>query len=144
MLDSNIFSGPIGRPWAVYLPFPRRHRYLVGIIQAGRGFGIRKTDGHRHALSGYTWMRTNRGPQKSWLTHIGKGDEQGCECGHPIQDGDHITFECPRFRKERRELLGPRRTWEALDKPNWRKDEGDDSYWDTIEAFFDLIYSEFS
>jgi len=64
--------------------------------------------------------------------------------GHPTQDGDHITFECPGLRKERKDLLGPRKTWEELDTPNWRKDEGDDSHWDTIEAFFDFIHSEFS
>jgi len=28
--------------------------------------------------------------------------------------------------------------------PNWREDGGDGSHWDTIEAFFDHIYSEFS
>jgi len=27
------------------------------------GFGKRRSEWHRHALSGYTWMRTNKGPQ---------------------------------------------------------------------------------
>jgi len=103
------------------------------ISKAGRaawryspGFGKRRTDWHRHALSGYTWMRTNRGPYKSWLHHIGKATEPGCDCGHSSQDGDHIVFSCPRLARERKDLLGPRKTWEELDDPNWRKDEGDD------------------
>jgi len=37
-------------------------------------------------------------------------------------------------------LLRGKRTWEDLDKPDWRK-EGDDSY-DAIESFFDYLYFE--
>jgi len=33
--------------------------------------------------------------------------------------------------------------WEELDTPNWRKEEEDDSPWDTIEAFFVAISPEF-
>jgi len=39
--------------------------------------------------------------------------------------------------------LDTRMSWEELDDPNWRTDEGDDSHWDTIEALFDPIYTEF-
>jgi len=67
-----------------------------------------------------------------------------CQCGHHTQDGSHIVFHCPRFLKERRDLLVCPKTWEELDEPNWRKDEGDDSHWDTIESFFDFLYNEFS
>lgn len=88
-------------------------------------------------------MRTNRGLQKSWLHYIGKAADAGCRCGHPQQDGSHIVFSCPRLDRLRRDLLGPRKTWEELDTPNWRKGEGDDSHWVTIEAFFDHIFSEF-
>jgi len=86
----------------------------------------------RHALSACTWMRTNRGLQKSWLRRLGKADSEECPCSHPRQDGHHLTFICPRFKNTGRNLLGPRRSWEELDKPNWRKEEGDDSHWDTI------------
>jgi len=34
------------------------------------------------------------------------------------------------------------KSWEEIDAPNWRKEEGDDSYGDTIEAFL-FIYSQF-
>jgi len=84
------------------------------------------------------------GPTESWLAHIHKVENAVCQCGHPVQDGHHIVFACPRFRKERRDLLGVLSSWEDLDEPNWRKDKGDDSHWDTIEAFFDCIWSEFS
>jgi len=92
------------------------------------------TDWHRHALSGYTWMRTNRGPPKSWLHYLGKAEDTGCPCGHPSQEGDHIVFSCTKFYRQRKALLGPRKSWQELDEPNWRKDEGDDSHWDTVEA----------
>lgn len=82
------------------------------------GSGKRRTDWHRHAFSAYTWTRTNRGPQKSWLAHMGKATDGGCQCGHPIQDGGHVVFDCPRFQRARRDLLGPRKTWESLDEPN--------------------------
>ena len=50
----------------------------------------------------------------------------------------------PQARQTERDLLGPRKTWGELDAPNWRKGEGGNSHWDTIEAFFDHIYTEFS
>jgi len=68
--------------------------------------------------------------------------DPSCQCGFPFQDGEHLTLSCPLFAKERRNLLGTRATWEELDKPNWRKDEGDDSPWDNIEAWFDFLYQE--
>jgi len=78
-----------------------------------KGFGKRRTDWHRHALSTYTWMRTNRGPQKSWLHRLGKVADTECPCGHPVQDGDHLVFHCDSLNSQRRDLLGARRTWEA-------------------------------
>jgi len=108
------------------------------------GFGKRKTDMHRHALSGYTWIKTNRSPQKSWLHHIGKAEDPTCPCGHTPQDGAHILFDCPRLGTLRGQLLGTRKTWEELDDPIWRKEEGDDSHWDAVEAFFDHIYAAFT
>jgi len=88
-------------------------------------------------------MMTIRGPRKSWLHHIGKAEEPNCSCGHTHQDGEHITFNCPRFSTIRKKLLGSRKTWEELDDPLWRKEEGDDSHWDAVEAFFYHIYPEF-
>lgn len=32
-----------------------------------KGFGVRRTEWNRQALSAYSWMRTDRGPQKEWL-----------------------------------------------------------------------------
>jgi len=74
------------------------------------GYGQRRVNWDRHALSAYTRLRTDKGPQKKWLRHIGKADSPDCACGHSVEDGRHITFECPRFRSWRDEYLGERRT----------------------------------
>jgi len=102
------------------------------------GFGKRRTDFHKHALSAYTWYRTERGPQKAWLHHISRIDDPSCPCGHSKQTGEHIVFHCPIHHEIRERLLGPRKSWESLDDPVWIK-EGDDSY-DAIESFFDYLY----
>ena len=104
-----------------------------------KGFGLRRSDWHRKAPSAYTWMRTDKGPQKSWLHHLGKAQDKTCPCGHQVQDGAHLTFHCPRWAQQRRELLGHRRTWEELHNPMWKK-EGDEEPYDTIELFFHLLF----
>jgi len=102
------------------------------------GFGTRRTDWHKHALSTYSWYRSERGPQKAWLHHIRKVDDPACPCGHPKQIGEHIVFHCPNHNSTRSRLLGGKKTWEYIDKPDWGK-EGDDSY-DAIEGFLDYLY----
>jgi len=74
------------------------------------GFGIRRTDWHRHARNTYTWYRCERGPQKAWLYHIRKADDPSCPCGHPNQTGEHITFHCPLHDTIRRRLLRGKKT----------------------------------
>jgi len=32
-----------------------------------RGYGVRRTEWGKRALSAYTWCRTDRGPQRSWM-----------------------------------------------------------------------------
>ncbi|KAF8427058.1 hypothetical protein EV426DRAFT_686704 [Tirmania nivea] len=54
------------------------------------GFGVNRCLWHRHALSDYTWLRTNRGPQNYWLHFIRKVDSPACpNCDHPSEDGYH-------------------------------------------------------
>lgn len=108
-----------------------------------QGFGQQISDWHRQALSAYTWLRTDRGPQNHWLLHIGKADSLACTCGHLNENGYHITFECPKYRTQRRELLGSKATWEEIDAPDWRK-EGDGEGYSAIEAFFSYLHSEIS
>ncbi|KAF8422185.1 hypothetical protein EV426DRAFT_706332 [Tirmania nivea] len=46
------------------------------------GYGKRRCEWDRRALSAYTWMRTDRGPHKSWLHRIGKAADTECRgCG---------------------------------------------------------------
>ncbi|KAF8451403.1 hypothetical protein BGX38DRAFT_1269417 [Terfezia claveryi] len=101
------------------------------------GYGIRRVDWNRHALSAYTWLRTNRGPQKSLLHHIGKAESAECACGYPSETGEHIVFRCPRFDWSRRALLGEKSSWEELDKPDWRKEE--EETYEATEAFFGFL-----
>jgi len=105
------------------------------------GFGKRRTDWHRHALSAYTWLRTERGPQKAWLFQIRKSQDPSCPCGHPIQTGDHITFHCPLHQSARNRYIRSRKSWPELDDPVWVK-EGDEEAFDAIESFFDYLYHE--
>jgi len=52
-----------------------------------KGFGQRRSNWHRKACSAYTWLRTGRGPQKSWLHRIWKAADMVCPCGHPVKNG---------------------------------------------------------
>jgi len=75
----------------------------------------------------YTWTRTNKGPQKSWLHHIGKTEDPSCACGHPTQDGDILVFHCPLMAPQRAQLLPlDISTWETLDDPHWIAEAGGD------------------
>lgn len=97
------------------------------------GFGVRRPEWNRHAMSAYTWLRTDKGPQKHWLHK-----SSTCQCGHHTQDGRHITFDCPNFR-DQRAALGSIKDWEDLDRPIWiQEEEGDD--WDAVEARFGFLY----
>lgn len=53
----------------------------------------RRVEWSRQALSAYSWMRCDRGPQKSWLHHVGKSDTTECGCGHPLENAHHIVWD---------------------------------------------------
>lgn len=65
------------------------------------GFGIRRCEWNRQVLSAYTWFRMDRGPQKYWLYRTGKADSSFCQCGHHMENGFHIVFECPLYHTYR-------------------------------------------
>jgi len=90
----------------------------------GKGFGNRRSHWYRQAVSPYTWVRTDGGPQKDWLHRIGKATDPLCPCGHTSEDGYHLTFVCLRFKKERAELLGNATRWEDIDAPVWSRRGG--------------------
>jgi len=109
------------------------------------GFGKRRTDWGKHALAAYTWTRTEKGPQRSWLHRIGKANDPACHCGHPTQDGTHLVFHCPRLSTERANLLPPdAHSWEELDDPHWVTEEGGEGgkkeKFEGIEDFFQKLY----
>ncbi|KAF8417691.1 hypothetical protein EV426DRAFT_681953 [Tirmania nivea] len=105
------------------------------------GFGANRCLWHKHALSAYTWLRTNRGPQNYWLHFIRKVDSPSCSnCDHPSEDGHHIAFDCPKHHQQRQEFVGNARTWEDLDTPIWRREEGEEEEWDAVEAYFAYLY----
>ncbi|KAF8416114.1 hypothetical protein EV426DRAFT_702411 [Tirmania nivea] len=47
-------------------------------------------------------------------------------CDAPQEDGHHVTFTCPYYAQQRRELIGEATTWEVLDTPIWKKGEGEE------------------
>ena len=96
----------------------------------------------RKALTAYTGMRTNRGPQREWLHRIRKADSPLCDCG-AIQSGDHITFDCPEHQPARAALLGPiAHTWESLDAPRYNpeEEEEEEDKTDLVEEFYSYIF----
>lgn len=102
---------------------------------------------NRRALSAYTWMRTNKGPQRQWLHHIRKIDSPNCDCSDTPQSGDHVVFSCPLHRIARRALLGPGdHSWESLDHPRYDPEETDDDgeRTDLVEEFFSYIFAHFT
>jgi len=91
-----------------------------------KSFGTQQITWGNRTLSPYTWCRTNKGLQLSWLHKIRKSQDNLCpECGQE-KTGEHIAFNCPAHAEERRKL-GDIRTWNDLSKPIWRG-EGRDRY----------------
>lgn len=112
--------------------------------QPGYGMG-RGTNYRRQALSAYTWMRTNKVPQRSWLLKLGKADGSYCtHCDHHTQDGTHLVFHCPALDTDRRHYIGGRQSdsWEALDLPLLiLNEEEENEYIDGTEQFFFSLFS---
>lgn len=111
----------------------------------GYGRGTR-TQWQRKALTAYTWFRANRGPQRQWLHKLGKADTGLCDCGQ-VPIGDHIVWDCPRFRRERNTYIQDRKVWAELDDPTRfrpggvRRDEaGEDQ---GGQRFFDFLFTQF-
>lgn len=111
------------------------------VARTEAGFGKQRCQWNRHSRSAYTWTRTERGPQKQWLNHIGKSESPTCTCGEN-ESRHHLVFCCPRFATTRAEFLKGRSTWEELDEPVWMKEgEGEDAeYFEGTEEFFGHHY----
>lgn len=97
----------------------------------------------RPALSTYTLMQTERGPQRNWLHYIaiGKAEDPSRPCdGTTRQTGAQITLSCPLHQRQRARLLQGGNTWEELDTP---KDLRVDInvYKDGVRIFFSYLFS---
>lgn len=100
------------------------------------------TEWNRQACSAYTWMRTNKGPQKQWLHRIGRADDPYCPCHHEtIQSAEHITFACQLHARARRTLIGERQSWEDLGVPRWIE-TGPNERMDGVEEFFSYLFHQ--
>ena len=113
--------------------------------RSATSFSIRRTEWGKHALAAYTWTRTNRGPQRAWLHHIGKTNDPSCTSGHVTQDGNHLVFHCPLTAPSRARLRPTRaNAWEELDDPHWVTEAGgegsEQKKVEGIEAFFQDRY----
>jgi len=92
---------------------PRSHGYGARSTSRGttaeteKGYGIGCTEWDKHALSAYTWMRTNPGHQRNWLYHVGKSENARClHYGCPLENAHHLTFDCPKSHITRRAMFG--------------------------------------
>ena len=90
-------------------------------------------------------MRTNKGPQRQWLFHVGKTDDPFCPCNPDItiQSGDHITFSCPLQSQARQSLIADRSTWTSLDSPRWIETSPKGKKEDGVELFFSHLFTQF-
>lgn len=116
-------TNPISPLKGAYARSAKRYGKVIGPNQARHW--------HGQALSAYTWMRCDKGPQRWWLHHLGKAGGPDCPCGHHRQDGHHITFTCPIHESERRRLIRARTydTWESLDHEFLIKDRDGGQEW---------------
>ena len=106
-------------------------------------FGITQINYSYKALAAYTWLRTDRGPQRSWLHKIGKADTPNCpRCQYHTDSGQHITFECPTWDTLRQSLIGQRKQWADLDQAIWIK-QGPDTkdIFDGGEEWFSHLFT---
>ncbi|RPB27262.1 hypothetical protein L211DRAFT_866125 [Terfezia boudieri ATCC MYA-4762] len=95
---------------------------LCSKARTAPSFGVRRPEWNCCALSAYTWPRTDRGPQKYWLSQNWQSRAaESSSCPH-TQDGQHITFVCPVYN-DQRSALGGIKDWEDLDRPIWIKEE---------------------
>ncbi|KAF8427051.1 hypothetical protein EV426DRAFT_707313 [Tirmania nivea] len=46
----------------------------------------------------------------------------------------------PHYHQQRQEFIGDARTWEDLDTPIWKKEEGEEEEWGAVEAYFAYLY----
>lgn len=103
-------------------------RAVTRLLETRRGYGARRCE----------WDRTDKGPQKSWLHHIGKSE--GMRLRSPGRGFSTHQVRMPRFGRVRTLLLGNRNTWAELHKMDWRK-EGEESF-EATDAFFSYLYHE--
>ena len=139
--------GPIsGAPtYATYQGLRAHGKAIRKQLRAQPSFGMGcRPLWNRRALSAYTWMRTNKGPQLEWLHRIHKAQSPLCPCG-AVQNGDHITFHRPRHQVARLALLGTaEHTWETLDNPRYGPDDEEEEKTDLVEESFSYIFAHFS
>ena len=115
-------------------------------LRSQKGFLLeRAVNWRRHAISAYTWMRTNKGPHRQWLHHVRRADDPYCQCGpsNVIQSGEHITFQCTMHSQARHTLLAGRQSWHELDSPRWIKTgQKDEEKEDGVELFFLYLFHQ--
>ena len=97
---------------------------------------------HQQAVSAYTWMTTNKGPQRQWLYQLRKCASCTCQYDdNQIQSGDHVTFPCQLHAQARNALICGRQSWEDLDTLNWIN-TGPEEKRDGVESFFRYLFRQ--
>ena len=123
------------------------HKGLRAISRSNRaaerrcpGYGKNRSEWHRTAMTGFRWLRCNKGPIRHWLQKIGKADSLQCPCGHHKEGGDHLTFQCPTYPSIRNKTLGSRRSRIELDEDVFIQDKDDPEVWyEATEEWYLLL-----
>ena len=119
MANAQSWKGDILRLPTTATPggITAHHKAIRKQWRSGTSYGLAHSNYNSKALAAYTQLRTEKGPQRSWLHKIGKSDHASCQCGHTPQIGHHIAFHCPRLHNTRLSLIGHRQEWADLDAP---------------------------
>lgn len=84
--SSHIWGRSEGQhPWKHKGVLCTASKAIRAVARTEAGFGNRRCEWDRGALSAYTWMRTDRGPQRGWLSYIGNMSNELQDYGHEIQ-----------------------------------------------------------
>jgi len=90
-------------------------------------------------LSDYTWMWTDRGPQRSWLPHIGKYEPLAASTADPLREHTSHHLRLPPIPHQQE---GPDRRYHRPGRPRRTNMEGEGEEgerWDAVESYFSYL-----
>ena len=98
------------------------------------GRGPSRTQENRHRQRHTNQRQRGQEGMQNTPRDIGKMESPSCPCGHPILDGDHITFSCPIWAYTRSCLAQNMKT--STDQDGLRKERTSSPGWRTPLAWY--------